>query len=280
MTAAWVRAAGLLAGLAACPASAAEPADILLSEGVDQVQIRTVDDPPRKTVELIENGRTLWGSRNLFLSDSVLVLWRRQKPGIGPDLIVGGFTGGNHCSYDVMSIALDADQPVQALSQCNHDQPRIETDADGAPRFSIFFDVAGFNAALAFVAGTEIPLIWDRDRFVVDAQRLITPLPDRATLERMAQTIRGELATWRIAAYKRDSGLDASAPQTNQILLDLILHGHTAEAWALLDLAWPAGIDGQDLYRDDFNRAIADHRLWRQLALDAVLSLGPHAARH
>ncbi|MDR3438017.1 hypothetical protein [Telmatospirillum sp.] len=280
---------GLVSLLAAgsCPAArAADTMDLLFSTPQAQVIVRTLhardDDPGIKVVELNENGRTIWGSRNAYLPGTVQVLWRQQKPETGPDLIIGGYTGGSHCSYDVMAIDLENDQPVQTISMCNHDLPAVTSDEAGRPRFSVFFDIEGFNAASAMVAGVEIPMLWDGEQFVVDGARLLAPQFDRGGQEKIEQTIRQELGAWTIDAYRPGTSYDASAPETNQALLDLILHGHAVEARNLLNRAWPQQIGGRDQYWDEFTGAIVKHHLWKQLGLAALVPLDaiPGTARH
>lgn len=270
-------AATALLSLAPAPAFAAatDSQDILMSAPDDQVIARHLSDREdsrgASVIELVERGRTIWGSRSAYLPGTVTVLWRRQRPDAGPDLIVGGYTGGSHCSYDVIAIDLDADQPVQVLSMCNHDLPQVTTDDAGQPRFGLFFDIEGFNAASAIVAGVEIPMRWDGDQFIADPERLLTPPPDRARMDRIDQTIRRELAAWSFDDYRADIGFDATAPETNQALLGLILEGHAVEARALLFRAWPDRIAGRDRYWDDFCGAVVHHRLWRQLGLAAIV---------
>jgi hypothetical protein len=255
--------------------AAAKP-EILFSNADAKVVVRTVfdktEDSNYQVVELVERGRTVFGSRNGYPVDSVKVLWTRPKGRKdGPTLIVAAYTGGSHCYLDIMSFDLDDGLDVQSFSMCNHEEIDVHTDQKGLPTFDIFFDIEAFNSPASGIVGREIPMHWVNRRFSIDLQRLLSAAPPDDVLRNDEKIIREEIEAWQISSFPPDDPYRAEAPSTTQILLNLILSGHAREAQDLLSRAWPPGVAGRDIYWRDFTRVVARHRVWRRLDLGILL---------
>ena len=123
-----------------CPADAVE--DILWSKGTIAIVSRTLEehtlrrtdgDANARYVEVQHNGRTIYGSRNGYLPDSVVVLWKQGGLNKGPDVVIGANTGGSGCCYEVFTFTFKNEPPVEVTRLMGTDSVTV-TEIDGIPQ--------------------------------------------------------------------------------------------------------------------------------------------------
>jgi hypothetical protein len=219
-------------------------------------------------VELSRDGKTVFSS-NGFLPATVAALWRRPKgKTVGPDIILGGSTGGSSCCYDLMSFNFSNHDPLQLL-EAQTEQVDIILDENGVPSFSLPFDMEAVGARTVIF---DFPVKWGGSDFVPDLPRLVKPLPEREQLAEQEHTIRAEISAWKISSYPPEPGSNGGdAPETVEILLSLVMGGHAGTAKAMLSRAWPASVAGSNNFWRDFSAALKLDPFWLELGVGKLL---------
>jgi hypothetical protein len=225
-------------------------------------------DPHGRYVELQRDGETLFRSPSGYRASSIKTLWQRGYPPAGPDVVVGGHTGGSHCCFDITSFDVSREPRSQTVSFNDLEEVTIG-DTEGIPHFVASFVLAGFNAAQASMASVPFPVVWHNGHFDAELAKLVKRLPDQSVLKTSEAAIRDELGQWTFASYPA-ADHSAAAPKTVQVLLELILRGHSDVAQRLLYGNWPAQIGGREAYWRDLAKAVTNHLLWKQLNLDRI----------
>jgi hypothetical protein len=255
-------------------ASAAKDVQIVFAEGSNVIQIRSFEDisGTYKVVEALRDGHLIFKSDG-FANDTAVVRWRRPKDQAdGPDIILGGHTGGNHCCYEVMSFNFRNSEPLQLL-EAETEEVDIQMDKNSLPYWSLPIDMFGFGERAAI---HDIPVTWGNKAFTPDLQHLVGPLPDSKSLEEQEQKIKTELSAWNILHYPPEGSKDKGvAGETTQILLDLVMSGHASTAKALLLRAWPERISGAEIFWREFSTWLALCPPWSELEMGKAL---PEAA--
>lgn len=256
-----------ITGLVFGPAAAQE--NVLWSNGAMTILVSPSGlDPHGRHIEVQRNGETLYRSPSGYLASSVRVLWQRGYPPAGPDVVVGGYTGGSHCCFDIMSLEVSREPQFQTVSFNDREELTIG-DTEGIPHFVAPFVLTGFNAAQASIASVPFPVVWQNGHFDAELAKLVKRLPDESALKTSEAVIRDELGHWTIVSYPAP-GHSAAAPKTVQVLLELILRGHSDVAKRLLYGNWPPQIAGREAYWRDLAKAVTNHLLWKQFVLDRI----------
>ena len=202
-------------------------------------------------------------------------LWRgsiRADAGGGPllvDLNGNGFpeilaeqdAGGIHRNTTASLIELNPHIGPQLLAAIDVNAGPLtelrDVDGDGRPevvtrdwRFCYEFTTADAGAS------PEVVLAWRDGALRPAAELMRTPLPPASDRAAIAAEIRSALAA--------EAGAEPAQFRLRSAVLRLLYGGHPAEAWALLDAAWPPGRPGKVTFAAAFR---------------AELRASPYAAR-
>ncbi|TCM21741.1 hypothetical protein EDF56_101410 [Novosphingobium sp. PhB165] len=219
----------------------------------------------------------------------VKLLWASRSPDTTPSVVVLGDSGGSGGEGDLFVVGFDQRLTIRKLSGERMDSVVVRTDRD-SPRFALPFDIEYFNGAPhAAPAIVMLPVRWAEDEqggdFALDPAVMTDPPPSRRELASRLTAIQGELRGWaqdKDPAYplypRQESAL--GTPVTVQTLANLALSGHSDLARELLHLAWPENrakngnpSNGEEAFWADLCGSIANHPLWKRLALEHL----PHA---
>lgn len=204
------------------------------------------------------------GYDGVYVSNGVHVAWAR-KPGkkTGPDAILTGFTGGNHCATDVIVVAAERDPPVEVLRDCVEE---FKLDNQG-PEFDLNLElmVAGLPMIAASV---KLPLLWNDSThsFELDFSHLLAPAPDDSRRRNIQRSISEEITGFP-AGYSFEDALDFNAAKTQQAMANLIYSGNADVAAAILHEAWPKSIVGREAYWKDFAKQVVSDATWNRFGL-------------
>ena len=248
----------------------AKPAKKLWSNARISIS-KNVDDTGMATIDVLSDGKLSKEPSDLFPRNSVEILWTRSGgKDIGPDVIVAGNNGGNHCGTFVYAISPGAAPPVEEVRSCV-EKAKIG-QKDGRPTMDCGLEFLAGNVPTN-ASSTILPLIWQDGKFVVDYARLLTPTPNGAQLAAIEQKIGEELGAITQNYPPKSGEPDFGAIATPQALLDLIFSGHADLAKELLARSWPKRLQGSEIYWRDLTKEFVEEPSWQKFNLKQL----PHA---
>ena len=209
------------------------------------------------------------GTKTVKLADgywSARVLWKQVKPGVGPDVLLVGETGGSAGIYDLYALTFGRSISVAKLEGDHSTVINIGTD-NGLPTLEFGYSLGNFNnASNGATTVVRIPIRWVQSKFEVDRKLLLSRVPSAS-----------DLARWHpLAANELAASLDGrfgGTPTLGEALLRLTLSGHATEAKNYLLEIWPHSIDritAANALWGEFCFAVAYNLNWKQLGLDQI----------
>lgn len=173
-----------------------------------------------------------------------------------PDLLVSGFSGGAHCCHTFHVVSLSA-SPVMLATIEAHDGGQFVFADDGVAEFrGIDWHYAYWRSSFVDSPRPEIVLRWDGSRYALHLPGMLKDAPAEAELAAEASRVRD--------AFTRIEGNEPVPPALGAWMLDLMYTGHEALAWRFLDMAWPDGVEGKDLYAAEMRHQMAGSAYWRE----------------
>ena len=213
-------------------------------------------------IEMFAHGRQIYLSGNGYLNSAISILWQRKAGSTkGPNVIIGGGTGGSACGVDVTVLDLADHPPVQTIFVCGDEVPI--KDENGLPSLDIWLEVEALATNASETSYATLPLRWTGDRFDVDFAKMLKPNPSPNDIEKIKKRIGTELG-----AMTGDD--ETEAPATCQALLDLAFSGHADVARSVLFSAWPTKLKGREAYWQVLSTALVKHRFWKQFNLQRL----------
>ena len=268
------------------PSAEPDPLGIVWkSRGVSLVRVACkpgdVDERYCRALQLRTSGRSATIGAGYM---HVRLLWTRRGRSLGPDALVLGEDGGSGGSGDLIAVTLGPTPAVKKYTSELLEGLRANPGA-AELRLELPFAIGYFNGAPhAGVTVVPIPTLWARGDFRADIGALVRPNISRQELDFRELAMRQELHAWSVAKYPTarlyPPEAESGTPITLQALADLTLTGHSDEAKALLDRAWPNSWERSDVklggeleFWKSFCRTVLRNPLWLRLGLERL----PHS---
>lgn len=185
-----------------------------------------------------------------------------------PNLVFYDWSGGAHCCMTMYILSLGKTiQPVAEIHGA-HSCPMLkDLDEDGIPEVVMNdWTFAYWKSWFSDSPAPTIILRHEKGRYVVDLEKMRKPAPTGAQLRATAETVR---------SVHRDEDrkelLDKFGMARCDLwreMLELIYTGNDAQAWRLLDMAWPFGDKAREQFQQEFRMQLFVSPAW-----DALIDL-------
>jgi len=175
-----------------------------------------------------------------------------------PNLVVSEWTGGAHCCclFHVFAIGTRF-RYIQTINAMDADGAGFENlDEDAALEFPMFdFTFAYWRTSFAESPAPAVILKYQDPKYEMACDLMRKPSIPHEELNRLA------------AEIKALSGWENEHPPVRlwAEMLDLVYTGNIFQAWDLVELSWPKGIDGKEQFLNDFKAQLQKSPFWKDV---------------
>ncbi len=199
-------------------------------------------------VEILRNGLKVcslheasnFGFAKVHEGKNYLLLMGTDVTGNGqPDLVISEWSPGSHCCHTFHLFEIgDSFHSIQSIDAGSSESARF-LDLDGSPGLELVMDDWTFAYGPGDLADSPVPRVilkYDGASYAFARELMKQNPPGEDLVHAIAESIR-----------TMDGWLTGIPPaEIGQKMVDLIYSGNKAHALRLLDLAWPADVDGKD----------------------------------
>lgn len=177
-----------------------------------------------------------------------------------PEIVIHEFTHGAHCCSTDFVFSLSPEDGVKPLATIKGWHGGIiyeDRDGDGLPEVVLNdWTFAYWETSFASSPAPEVILRFRGERLVIADDLMTSAPPTEGALTEWVQDILTN------PEYQEGWHYGKPPPEYWSIMLDLIYHGHEAEAWTFAEAAWPAEVPGQDEFLASFKKQLSDSPYW------------------
>ncbi len=211
--------------------------------------------------QVLRNGRHLFSQIGLEfqiggspeyseLPAKLLPMGTSLTPNGPPHLVVGQWTGGAHCCFQLTVFELGKNLRRVGHIDTEHSNPVFrDVDGDGAPELlADDWTFAYWKASFAESPAPQIILRFRDGTFHLAVNLMYKKPPSRDKMKREARRIK--------------TGVEWGMPEPPSrlwgLMLDLIYSGNASTAWEFFDHAWPTGRKGKEEFLVDFRKKLSE----------------------
>lgn len=173
-----------------------------------------------------------------------------------PNLVVSEWSGGNHGYFwfHVFEIG-DRFRYIQTIYAvaCGYFKNLDNDPALEFPMFDCHF--VDWRTCSADSPAPDVILKYNGKQYVVDHNLMRKPALSDEELIKIATDIRENL----------DWEKEPPPVKLWARMLDLIYSGNMDQAWSLIELSWPAAVDGKEDFLKDFRAKLAESHFWKDV---------------
>jgi len=175
-----------------------------------------------------------------------------------PNLIVSEWTGGVHCCFLFHIFEIGPDfQHIQTINAAHGDLSDFE-NMDDDPDLEFFmadWTFAYWRVSFSASPAPEVILKYNGKKYELANDLMRAPGLSRQDLDQLAS----EVKSW--FGWQDDQPPSILWAE----MLNLIYTGNMAQAWDLLDLSWPAKIEGKEQFLKDFRLQLKKSPFWKSI---------------
>jgi hypothetical protein len=177
-----------------------------------------------------------------------------------PDLVISEYTGGAHCCLFLHVFELGPEFRLIQTINVKHSDLAYFKNLDEDPALELPMNdwtFAYWHAAFADSPAPDVILKYGGRKYEMAADLMRRPARGTQELNELAADI--------ISSPEWEDDYERVPVRLWAEMLDLIYTGNMAQAWILLDLAWPEGVEGKQEFLDAFKAQLQTSPFWQDI---------------